>query len=340
MPENLSGADFAIDYATAPALAAARSRTLDLLERVGTELARAAPRHLETVALAGSLGRLEATAHSDFDCLLIARDGAPAPAVAAEVAAVMAVFAAAGLRLPKASGIYRDALPRARLLEPAARGSLRETPAVFGQRMQMLLDARPVYAAARFARLRGDILRWYGSGFFADDGRHGWTFLVHELQRYVHAYSAWQQYQLARSADDSWELRQAKLAGSRLVTFAGLLFLLGHSSHRADKLAWLESRLDATPLERIGRIMRDCGADGFAAVLAAYETLHARLADGDVRAALLTGGPDESTGFTGAASAAYAELTPSATALRMALTAFLATRWGEWDARFFAHLWW
>ena len=332
--------DFAIDYATAPALAAARARTLELLDTVGVALARLAPCQLETIAVAGSLGRLEATAYSDFDCLMIARDGAPAPAVADEVAAVMAVFAAAGLRLPKASGIYRDATPRALLLEPAARGSLRETPTVFGQRMQVLLDARPVYAPAHFAQLRSDILRWYGSGSFADDGRQGWTFLLHELQRYVHAYSGWQQYLLTRSKDDSWELRQAKLAGSRLVTSAGLLLLLGHSNHRVDKLAWLDLQLAATPLERIGRVMTDCGADGFAVVLDAYETLHARLADGAARAALLAGGPDESAGFARPASPAFAALTAPATALRMALTTFLAERWGRWDPRFFAHLWW
>ena len=43
---------------------------------------------------------------------------------------------------------------------------------------------------------------------------------------YAHAYAGWQMFKFDRDADDAWLLRQAKLAGSRLLTFAGLLCLL------------------------------------------------------------------------------------------------------------------
>ena len=45
---------------------------------------------------------------------------------------------------------------------------------------------------------------------------------------------------------------------SRLLIYAGLLFLLGESSHRdASAIRWLVGQLRLTPLERLTVAMRD-----------------------------------------------------------------------------------
>ncbi|MEX2479932.1 MAG: hypothetical protein WD928_03625 [Gammaproteobacteria bacterium] len=330
--------DFAIDYRTAPALAAARRRSEALLATAAHKLDRLQLVELETIALAGSLGRLEVSAGSDFDCLVVARDGASPAALAAELERVHGMFATLGLRVPKADGIYREAIDRAALLASHARGSLDEVPATFGQRVQFLLDARPVYAATRFVHLRRAIIDWYGADFIERDGAKSWTFLLNDVQRYLHAYAGWQQFKLTRSAADSWELRQAKFRSVRVVTMAGLLLLLGASNHRPDKLAWLERQLDATPLERLAAVMNRYDRSAFGRVLAAYEFMYARLADPAFRSRLIVGGPDQQSGFTVPPSAAFEELDTAATTLMETLTAFLIARWEDWDPRFFTRL--
>ena len=338
MDNETGAAAFAIDYRRAPALGQARRRSMAILDTARARLEEAALQSIETVAVAGSLGRLEAGSSADFDCIVVARDAASPARLDAEIERIHDVLADCGLRRPKADGIYRDAIGRAALLDHRALGSLDETPTIFGKRMQFLLDARPVFAPARFAALRREILCWYGSGFFSRDGALSWTYLLNDVQRYLHAYAGWQQYKLARSVDDSWELRQAKLRSSRVVTFAGLLVLLGASNHRVDKIGWLISRLDATPLERLGQIMCRHDPAAFDGALAAYEFVHGRLADAAFRAQLIAGGPDEWSGFAAAPSAAFASIDAATGTLMEILTGFLIGRWGHWDARFFTRL--
>lgn len=338
MDNETTSSAFAIDYRQAPTLRQARRRSQAILATARARLEEATLPSIETIAVAGSLGRLEASSSADFDCIVVARDTAAPAQLDAEIERVHDVLAACGLRRPKADGIYRDAIGPAALLDYRALGSLDETPATFGKRMQFLLDARPVFAPVRFAALRREILNWYGSGFFSRDGTLSWTYLLNDVQRYLHAYAGWQQYKLARSADDSWELRQAKLRSSRVVTFAGLLVLLGASNHRADKIGWLLARLDATPLERLGQIMCHDDPAAFDGALAAYEFVHARLADAAFRAQLIAGGPDESSGFATAPSAAFASIDAATGTLMEILTGFLIGRWGQWDTRFFARL--
>ncbi|MGR8920677.1 MAG: hypothetical protein ACU85V_13760, partial [Gammaproteobacteria bacterium] len=208
-----------------------------------------------TVAAAGSLGRLETGPDSDLDLLVIVDFASAADATLCTT--VLEVLGDCGLEPPKADGIYRTPVGRDALLDERARGSLDETPDVFGKRMQCLLDARPLFNDAAFVALRRDLLRWYGEPFQRLDPAASWTLLINDLSRYLHAYAGWQQHKFARSADDSWLLRQMKLRSSRLVTFAGLLFLAGASNSRPDKQAWLAARLGLSPLERVGCVMRE-----------------------------------------------------------------------------------
>jgi len=328
-----------IDYAAAPSLARARRHSLTLLEHARAVLADQPVPSFETIAVGGSLGRLEASAASDFDCLLVARDGASDGAVRDDVERVMHALAGIGLALPKADGIYRQAVTRAALLDPAARGCLDEAPAVFGKRMQCLLDARPLAGDAAFARLREDVVAWYAEDFVASRTRRSWSALVNDLSRYLHAYAVWQQFKTASSADDSWALRQAKLRSVRMLTFAGLLCLLGASNHREDKVAWLLERLDATPLERLARLMHEHDeAATFDALLRAYDSAHAVLADPTARAALVALPLARAQATRDATDGPYGRIRVASEQVLSLLTRFILARHGEWDERFFVRL--
>ena len=321
--------------ADCPTLAAAWAASGQLLHAFCTRLEALPPRPIVTLAAAGSLGRREAHAASDFDLVAI---GGAGPGTAADLAPVFELAAALGLAPPKASGIYRCALPLDELCPPDARGSLDEAPAVFGKRMSLLLDAQPLWAADAFRSLQRDVLAWYAAGVVGQVPDAQWDFLLHDLQRYAHAYAGWQAFKFERDAHDGWLLRQAKLAGSRLLTFAGLLCLLGASSTLGrGKLEWVAEQLALTPLQRLQSVMGGVAPADFALLCADYEALHARLCDPVHRAQLVASSP---ASLSEALSPAplQAEILRLGASLKGRIADFLFARRGEWHPHFFSGL--
>lgn len=329
-PHHLQAAD-------CPALRAAHARSTRLLAAMEARFAAQAGRleGVVTVAVGGSLGRLEASADSDIDCIVVVDDAVEESDARELMGTVQALLAASSLKLPKADGIYRAPIAPRALLAPSGLGSLEEPPAVFGKRMQLLLDARPVYGHAGCASLQRALLDWYASDFIAARATRGWTLLVNDLMRYLHAYAGWQQFKFARGIDDSWQLRQAKLRGSRLLTFAGLLFLLGESDSRADKLEWVAARLGAPPLARLAEIMEGADPEAYARLLRDYETLFAMLADPTLRARLVATGPDETRRLDAPLDPSFERLRAASAGISAGLTRFALGRVERWGLRFF-----
>ena len=321
----------------APQLWAARATSQQLLAGLAAALARSpgALAGVETIIAAGSLGRLEAHAGSDFDGILIASPGGP-PTVSEDV---FDTVAACGLKPPKADGIYRATVTADTLCQLSSRGSLDEPPAHFGKRMQVLLDARAVTGEAAFQQLQRRILSWYAGDAMSPYPDTQWTLLINDLSRYLHAYAGWQQFKCARSEDDGWYLRQAKLRSSRMLTFAGLLFLLGESSRLgADKQHWVGARLGLSPLARVATVMQAWDAAAFQRVLIDYEAVHALLATPAVRAELIarSPGPDASPG--GEFPPVYARIHQHSGRLLRELSQFVLARRADWHPDFFSYL--
>lgn len=322
--------------AECPALAASWAASRRLLTALRTELGALGPLPGGvTLAAVGSLGRREAHQASDFDLVAVAEDGT---AASAALAPVFALAAQLGLALPKAQGIYRDVLPRSQLCPSAGRGSLQESPAAFGRRMALLLDAQPLGPAPALRKLQREVLRWYAAGKVGRVPEAQWGFLLHDLQRYAHAYAAWQDFRFDHAADDAWLLRQAKLAGSRLLTFAGLLCLLGASSTLGlGKGRWVQARLALTPLQRLRTVMEPVDPVGFGLLCADYEAVHARLADPAKRDELVRASPssfDESL----RPGATQREIQRLGASLRQRIAGFLLARRRDWHPDFFAGL--
>jgi len=305
------------------------------------ELARQFEEHsdalqcIETIAVGGSLGRLEAGADSDIDCIIVLRDAAAASDCEVEVALIHELFAHSPFKPSKRDGIYRHGVRRAALLDRAALGSLSEAPDVFGKRIQLLLDARPVFACERLEVLQGAILDWYGSDFIAASPSRGWTYLSNDLTRYLHSYAGWQQFKFNRVDDDSWQLRQAKFRSSRLLTFAALMFLLGESDHDADKIAWLRTRLTLTPLQRLHFVMGAYDGPLYDQLLDGYEASFAALADSAVRTTLVRTGPDAERRMAATLDPAYLGIKHASAVIARVLTEFALARRADWGARFF-----
>lgn len=283
---------------------------------------------LVTAVAAGSLGRLEASAISDVD-LIVFVDGLQ-PYRDEPIPGLDRAFGAAGLRAPKADGIYGRPVDVAAILDPAERGSLTETPTLFGSRIQVLLDGRPVCGARQFAGLRENILRWYAG----EQRASGWTHLINDLSRYLHAYAGWQQFKFTHSPDDGWLLRQAKFRSTRIVTFAGLLLLLAEQGRQAaGDLAWLLSHLDKTPLERVLFVFAQYDDADAAQFLSDYADVHARLSDAEIRRELIAASPHAAG--EPVQCEAYAEIHALGDSLMNELTRFALARHRDWPLKIF-----
>jgi len=333
---NAAAAD--LDLNACPALTRSRQFSLNAVSAIRVALERslgASGASILTVVAAGSLGRLEAAHHSDVDCIIIVDDTADRdPAgITCAVDAIYAEFSRAGLKPPKAEGIYCVPIKASTLLAPASRGSLDEPPAIFGSRMQLLLDARPLYCAEQFIALREQLLSWYRAPTSTSGS---WTHLLNDLSRYLHAYAVWQQFKFSRSDDDGWYLRQAKMRSTRIATFAGLLFLLGESSRkRAEQHAWVLAQLDLTPLGRL-KIVFDAHRDAdFSSVIAVYESLHCMLSDGVIRRELIDSSPTTAADWHDDYPRAYARIHELSERLMDLLTQFVLARSNDWSRSIF-----
>ncbi len=241
------------------------------------------------VVAVGSLGRLEVTGASDFDSVFIVPEGLRISErrLHTQIESVFACAARAGLKLPKADGIYRLPVREAELLSSTAHGSLSESPAVFGKRIQMLLDARALTGRGYFRQLQRRILRWYQTPSVRAQRPNPWEFLQRDLIRYANSYTNWQLAKYDVSHDDSWALRNAKLHTTRYLTWLGL-WLLVLRAQREGKGAfdWVARALALTPLARVLGVIAEFDPAAAARLVQSYEIAFAVLSAPPTRARL------------------------------------------------------
>ena len=298
------------------------------------------PPEIETIAIAGSLGRMEATPFSDCDLIVVIREEIPLDgALAAELhAAVWRALAPLGLEAPRRDGIYASPTSRRELLDPATLGKVDEGLRAFGCRFQFLLEAQPVFAPAAYQALAADIVDRYASRYVACDPQKEWSYLLNDLIRYFRSLCVTYQW---GSLDNppAWRLRNIKARHSRLLMYAGLLLLLGESSRETrDKPAWLKQRLPLTPLERIAHVTSLHGEPAaFHRMAGCYDRFLAALAGPDLRRELqLTETPGDP--LAREQNPAYAALKQNADEFLSELLRFVWARRGTWSERFFEYL--
>ena len=125
----------------------------------------------------------------------------------------------------------------------------------YGQRMQLLLDAQPIFQHACFETLRADLLSWYAETriqqLFHEAGPFHWLWQeVHRYWRSIRARACWLN---AEEACKSLEVN-VKLRSSRLLLITGFLLAIDAAHIAADSLddavLHLLNSLRQTPMER------------------------------------------------------------------------------------------
>lgn len=217
-----------------------------------------------TIIVAGSVGRMEAGSHSDFDYFVIARNNKISSRDDEKRIgdAIWKKLKNLDLVPPDENGIFRRVVTQSVLCDHKAYGNLDYARHVFGLRIQLLTDCQPVYAEEEFIELQREIIRWY-----CEPGRSPLAFsplqyLLSDLKRYYHSYSVWHQYRFDKTYNDSWLMRQVKMNHSRLTSYLSLVVCLielsvqggDHGEQSLDENGFIEALVNdlmLTPVERL-----------------------------------------------------------------------------------------
>lgn len=253
---------------------------------------------IHSIAVAGSVGRMESGPQSDLDLVVIARD-----AVITEgrdrqlVKDVWKTLRTLEVHPPDENGIFSTAVCPSQLCDRKALGNLDYPRHVFGLRMQVLMDAQPVFNARGFAELQQQILQWYALPSASPFIAHRFQYLMSDLQRYYHSYAVWHQFRFDKSFNDSWSMRQVKIAHSRLVSCVALLLcLLGLDNSASETSESSDASilpiLAYTPLERLSLHWPPELAEEGLRVVELYDEILGLISNPSTRHSLLEQAPD------------------------------------------------
>jgi hypothetical protein len=326
-----------------PTLTYAHNWSNDILEQMRQRLAPlvdTAP-DVSIAAVSGSLGRLEGMAHSDCDLIVLVNDDAIHDSVRCQKAmqTVWDALDPLGLPLPKSTGIYVTPSSYSQICDYSTLGLIADDKNIFGKRMQVLLDAKPIYGKEHFQKLISGLLERYAAGFLIYDQKKEWVYLLNDLIRYFRSYCAWHQFDLSNDPIDSWQMRNTKLRNSRIPMFAALIFLLGEcSKEKKDKINWLREHLLLTPMQRIEKVYMLNNDDGFNVLLDAYEVFMTRMNSSEVRNILVEARPESLEELRSMELPEFDELHSNSDILIKELTRFILDRRGDWSEAFFEYL--
>ena len=299
--------------------------------------ARLSP-EIVTIGIAGSLARMEATAESDCDLVVVLHEGvaADSPAALKAFAGVWESLADLKLEAPESAGIYAAPVSRSQLLDPLTLGKVSEDQRVFGSRILFLQELQPVWGEDAFRQLSREIVGRYAAHYVTLDQSKQWSYLLNDLVRYFK--SLCQTYMFGEiSNHHRWRLRNLKARHSRLLIYVGLLFLLGESSRTAEgKEDWLAERLTWTPTERLATLYAEHGDDRFQVLAGCLNRFVAAMSTPGFRESLAET-PDPDSPLARESNPAFAAMKESSDKFLSELLRFALERRADWAERFFEY---
>ena len=331
------------DLQKQPTLTYAFNWSNDMLEQMQDRLLPLAESVPDVViaAVSGSLGRLEGMSHSDCDLIVLVNDDAIHEPDRCQKAmqAVWEALEPLGMPLRKSTGMYVTPASHGQICDYSTLGLIADDKNIFGKRMQVLLDAKPIYGEDNFQKLVQGLLERYAAGFLIHDQKKEWVYLLNDLIRYFRSYCAWHQFDLSNDPIDSWHMRNIKLRNSRIPMFAALIFLLGEcSKEKKDKIGWLSEHLLLSPMQRIEKVYALNNDGGFNILLDAYEVFMTRMNSPEDRKVLVEASPKSLEELRAIDLPVYNELHANSDILIKELTRFVLDRRGDWSEAFFEYL--
>jgi len=169
------------------------------------------------VLASGSLGRYEANPNSDADLLIMLRDGEGARCDPDQLwSHVQAILAPLGLRRPNPGGTYARCLAPEDLWR-SDQHSLSPEPYRMGARLQILLDATPLWRTENCHAMYHRAIGWFDAGSLPCEP--WWSYLFDEVQRYYRSLRILLRQKPATERDRRW----CKHVHSRFLTWAAFV---------------------------------------------------------------------------------------------------------------------
>lgn len=285
--------------------------------------------NVETIAVAGSFGRLEGSVSSDADYILVVKDSGDR-SVDEDQAFIHAAIEEYEVSPPNKSGVF--SAPRTIKDLSENMGKAEEAVDQLGKRMLLLLESRPVYGDSQYEHLVKGLFSKY-TEYVEGAPDKEYVFLMNDLIRYFRYICVNYQDSFWRD-NEKWVIRNLKLRHSRVIMYAGLLFLLGEASKQQGegKISFVRKHLALTPLERLGLVYKDNHDYGFFRVVGLYNVFLSRLSNVAWRERLNVEYEHRYT------LPEFSEMKANSDALVAELLRFVFARRGQWSDRFFEYL--
>jgi hypothetical protein len=293
-----------------------------------------------TIAISGSLARLEGSACSDLDYMII-YPGSPSSDAAtlreSVATALKSVPTGSGgaFAQPNPKGVFKDDIDGSKLVNEI--GDRAEDYKDVSRRLLLLLESQALWNERSFDTLREDIANVYAKSVNDDPSKH-FVLLLNDLIRYfrticVHYHSE------MNSEYGKWPIRNIKLRHSRVLMYTSLLVVLGelskfeYSVAGSDKVGALKEFVGCPPLERFARVYAQNYDDNLFRLLGPYNFFLERLSDASCREEL------ENLEYEDRYSrSAFASLKSNSDAFAAEVARLINARRGQWSDRFFEYL--
>lgn len=290
---------------------------------------------VHTLAIAGSLARLEASDLSDLDLIISLHppaEGESAPDPQPIMDWRDKLCADLGLEPPNKNGVFQHPICRSRIATIAGRSG--EAYDDVAKRILFLLESDWLYNQDNYDSLLAEIIDAYSEDV-RRDLRKNFVFLLNDVVRFFRSLCVNYQFNKADTEDGKWPLRNIKLRHSRVLMYFSMIAAIGALSREdsEQKIEALKTLIGMEPLRRLYVSYGLARDPGFFKVAGAYNTFIHLLGQKETR--------DELAGLEyddRYKSAVFAQLKANSDALSSELLRFYEARRREWDDRFFEYM--
>lgn len=281
-----------------------------------------------SVLVAGSYGRMDAHANSDLDFMVIHNGHMTEEELKIEI--IRECANKLGIDAPNPEGAFSKPITLTDMLTTI--GSKEDDLNSTAQRLLILMEGRAIFNPTFFKYIMNALVNRYMTYVEEEPDKEALV-LLNDLIKYFRSICINVEFSFWKD-DSKWGIRNIKLGHSRILIYAGLLFLLLTSSiYRRNKLSFLRDNVFLSPLEKVYCAYDLNNDTNFERVLGAYDTFLHRMMQDDVKNELKS--LDYRRRFT---SRNYAELKTNSDFLQAELTRFILDNRGHWTSKVFEYL--
>lgn len=318
-----------------PAISRTREHSLESLTQIRAYFAANPPppeSKVSTLAVAGSLARLEASALSDLDLIVATESPIANGALGALTHWRDTSCETLNLEKPNPKGVFYAPSHISSIMKIA--GESAEGYDLAAKRTLLILESKWTYDRPNYENLLEGVLASYIQDV-KNDPRKNFVFLLNDVIKYFRSLCVNYQFTKSEIEYGKWPIRNIKLRHSRIVMYFSMVMAIGvlSSVDPEEKIEALNILVRMEPIQRLFSCYCISRDDGFDLFVKRYDLFLERLGEKDVRIELE--GLDYDRRYD---SPYFAELKRNSDELTTILYEFYCRRANDWGARFFEYM--